>query len=529
MINIFRTGYVYDHDTDNPKTTSFIHVMRKFFLELSLFSALLIVTPVLYSQDSLMNQSVSISSGESIYNTLLRISEQTGLYFSYNADLIDASRRVNADIDEQPLIRVLNILIPDTTLNFKRIGNQVVIYREHKVASDTGNFQYSSTFIKVRGEVVDAQTHRPVPYATVGIVGEHTGTITNEDGDFILKLPPERLNDSIWVSSMGYKPVVMYVYKFLQTDHTIRLPTDYIPIEEVIIRNADPLQLIRGARDNIRHNYPVDPAGMTTFYRETVKKFNNFVAVAEAALKIYKASYTGLERDQIKILKGRQVIDASRLDTVSVKIKAGLYTSLLLDIVKNPPEFLNPDFFRAYKYNTSDIVFFNNKSTYVIEFEGITETGDAIYDGTIYIDINSLAIKRAEFKLNRNGIKKASGFLVLSKPRRLRVRPTSARYRIDYSEINNRYYLNYLRSETTFRIRKKRQLFSSQYTIISEMVVTDVNKEDIGRFPFRERARTHDFFSEQLGSYDEDFWEQYNYIKPSESLKKTFQNLSLDE
>ncbi len=58
----------------------------------------------------------------------------------------------------------------------------------------------SSQNIKIYGNIIDAETKKPVPFANVFVKGTTNGTITDDNGFFTL----ETNNDSIWSSAIGY-------------------------------------------------------------------------------------------------------------------------------------------------------------------------------------------------------------------------------------------------------------------------------------------------------------------------------------
>ncbi len=60
----------------------------------------------------------------------------------------------------------------------------------------------------LRGQVVDADTHTPLPYVSIGIRGTTVGTVANENGRFVLPVPAERAADSVRFSLLGYQPVL---------------------------------------------------------------------------------------------------------------------------------------------------------------------------------------------------------------------------------------------------------------------------------------------------------------------------------
>ncbi|MFC7666908.1 carboxypeptidase-like regulatory domain-containing protein [Hymenobacter humi] len=59
--------------------------------------------------------------------------------------------------------------------------------------------------IILRGRVVDAETHQPVPHAQVGVAGNRIGTSTNEDGRFALTIPVQFQREQLEVALLGYR------------------------------------------------------------------------------------------------------------------------------------------------------------------------------------------------------------------------------------------------------------------------------------------------------------------------------------
>ena len=97
---------------------------------------------------------------------------------------------------------------------------------------------------------------------------------------------------------------------------------------------------------------------------------------------------------------------------------------------------------------------------------------------------------------------------------------------ITYRQQGKETCLNYIRNEIRFKCDWKRRLFSSSYTARSEMVV--VEREE---YPERVIARRDAFKSKQIfydvvkEYWNEDYWEDYNIIDPTESLENAVKKL----
>jgi hypothetical protein len=123
-------------------------------------------------------------------------------------------------------------------------------------------------------------------------------------------------------------------------------------------------------------------------------------------------------------------------------------------------------------------------------------------------------------------LERATDLFIIKKPAYLKARLMQANYKVAFRETDGKYYLHLVECETAYRIRNKNQLTGSVYNTTLEMVVTDIDTTQPERFPFRETARLQEFFTEQVGAYDEAFWGEYNFVTPDESLEQALAKLS---
>lgn len=56
----------------------------------------------------------------------------------------------------------------------------------------------------IEGRVIDAETGTPIPYANIGVPAGFDGTVSGEDGRYVLRFPAEP--DSLVYSAIGYEP-----------------------------------------------------------------------------------------------------------------------------------------------------------------------------------------------------------------------------------------------------------------------------------------------------------------------------------
>ena len=483
-------------------------------------------------QDSLINQKITIRDTSLTIQQVFRlISNSTGLTFTYNPEIINLDRNVRAAADQEPLHSILDRVLEDPSLEYRIIGHQIVIFRPVVIRRSDAEIISGKDRVSVlviKGRVLDIQNKQPVSFAGISLPDKSEGTVANLQGDFLLKIDSRHIQDSLAISSMGYETLILPVSDFITRPQNYYLKSDIIPIQEVIIRKKNSIGLLRNALENITKNYPVHPVLLTSFYREIITKGNQVMAVSEAILQTYKTPYTmSIGGDQIKIVKGRKTADNSHSDTLILKLKAGLNSTLLLDVVKNGPDFLMEENFGSYTYNMTDIIVNDQNESYVISFSPRAGYPDAYYRGRIFLDIKSLAITAVEFEVDPEKMEEATDMFVLKKPRNIKVKPQKAQYRVTFSKTGDRYLLNLIRCETAFRIRHKNQLFGSMYSTILEMAVTRAETEDVERFRIKETARQQEIFMEQINDFQDSFWGEYNFIKPELPLEEAIKKLSL--
>lgn len=465
----------------------------------------------------------------SIGNTLILLEQGTELYFSYNPGIFPADSTMEWAAGEYLLGEILDRICGINQVERTLVGNQIVL---HPAGEAPASHDQLATdllmpqILTIKGRVFGESEKDPLAYSTVWLPSTWEGTIANADGYFAFKVPVEWNADTIAVSCMGYETLLIPIAELSDSLNTIILPQSLIPIQEVVIRRTNPVYLLRLALSRIPDNNSRRPVVETAFYRETIQKNNNYISVSEAVVDVFKPGYESLSIEQIKLRRGRKNIDYTEADTLMVKLKAGLETSFLLDVIRNRPDFLQEESFYRYRYHMSDIVVFQENLAYAIDFTQKPETDPPHYLGRIYIDLNTFAIRAVEFEVDPGTIASMAGSMVVRKPRKARVRPLSASYQVRYKAEEGLYHVSLIRAENRFRIRPHKKLFGNEIRTVSEMAVTGLQTENVERFRIRESVNPREVFTDMLGGYDPAFWGPYNYIIPEESLEEALTRIS---
>lgn len=384
-------------------------------------------------------------------------------------------------------------------------------------------------YFTVTGVVKNKDNRRKLENVNVSVPGTNIGTVTNADGVFSLKIKDAETIKGLEVSHIG----------FLNTEVSLNEHTDVsdltiwmIPapnlLREVVIFGDNARGLVEEAIRKIPLNYAGDKTLMTAFYRETVQKRRRYISVSEAVIDVNKTAYSNRdpESDRVQINKGRRLLSQKASDTLAVKVVGGPNLSIYLDVAKNGDALLSQENLDFYDYRMEEPVNLDNRMQYVVSFRPRVSLMYALFSGKLYIDIEKLAFTRAEFSLDMQNRVKAVEAILHKKPIGLRFRPQEVSYLVTYKEQDGMTYLNYIRNEIRFKCDWKKRLFSSGYTVLSEMVVTDRADSNFQDIPYKKAFKQKQVFYDMVDEYwNEDFWKAYNIIEPTESLENAVSKL----
>lgn len=462
------------------------------------------------------------ASGKPLHAVLDDLTAQTGYHFTFDSRLTDSRRKVTLTISDITVQEAIDTLFLDKSLTYKVINKNIVVYPANIAASTEGldlNPNSSLKKLHVEGVIRDVKTGNPLPYATVAVMDTYLGTISNEDGSFQLHLP-DSLNRPILITSfLGYKDHYTPVSLLSDKPLDIAMNRSMISLQEVIIRYQDPVSLLSEAIKRINKNYLGKPSGMTAYYREKVQKDDKCMIFSEAVVEIAKAPYSNsMIIERTRLLKGRKISDIGIQDTVVLKIRSGLNTMLQLDIIKNPPDFLQPEFARIYDLHFSDLVSYKDNLVYVISFRQKESVDDLLFRGELYIERESLAIIAADFEYDPLRIQREQEMFVAKKSRGIRVIPVSAQYHVEYNQVGGKHYLSMVQGDVKFKVRKRRQWIASKYQINLDMAVTNVNPENPPDIKISEQLKPSTIMSDEVFQYDPGFWGDYTTISPETEL-----------
>lgn len=346
-------------------------------------------------------------------------------------------------------------------------------------------------YVTISGIVKDKSDKKTLSYASVSIAGSVEATVTNADGEFTFKVKEPVSETALEVSHLGYANARIHLKEGDTELHTVWLTPDTQMLGEVVVSGHNPREL-----------------------------------VAEAVIDLHKTPYTqDAGRDRVRILKGCRLLSPKASDTLAVKLLGGPTAAIYLDVVKNPDLLLSPEVLPLYDFHLEEPATIDERPQYVVSFMPNRKLPYALYYGRFYIDKERLSFTRAEFNLDVSDRYKATQAILRSKPFGLRFKPEEVAYQVNYTDHNGKTYLSYVRNEIRFKCDWRRRLFSTNYAVVSEMVVTDIEPSTTN-IPIREAFGKDQILSDDASLFfDKDFWGNYNIIQPEESLEKAVSRL----
>jgi hypothetical protein len=163
--------------------------------------------------------------------------------------------------------------------------------------------------------VVDKETGKPIPFASVGIVGTAKGTSTNLDGWFSLavenKVP-------IKITCIGYESVQLSSLEFIEE---IQLSPEAVQLKDVVVfsKGVHPEKIVRKAIQRVSDNFPSQSFFQSFFYRHYCQDDDRYGRLIEAYVDVWRhqgyrdfRSAAG-QREELRVVQMRRSLDRTTI------------------------------------------------------------------------------------------------------------------------------------------------------------------------------------------------------------------------
>ncbi len=382
--------------------------------------------------------------------------------------------------------------------------------------------------IEFKGIVRNATNNKPLAYVDIHVKNTNIGTISNAEGEFLLKVPHAHSNKTLVISILGYKKKEIKLSNLNESINKIDLEVSIIELGGINLYSPkDAISIVQATLNNKgKHNFD-DQATMTAFYRETIKKRRKNASLSEAVIQIHNQPKRSIKNDAIELIKSRKNTNYSRLDTLALKLQGGPFSNLHTNIIKYPEYIFSNEDFQYYDFSFAESTQINKNLIYVVNFKQKKNVITPLYFGKLYIDAETLALTSATFSLNVENKELTSKMYVRKKPRKVDVYPLEATYKVNYRTQNGKWHYAYSNILLTFKVNWKGKLFNNVYTLNSEMAITDwkINTSEIAKNKDNLIRPNTILIDATSGFSDSEFWGEYNIIEPEKSIETAIKKI----
>ncbi len=402
----------------------------------------------------------------------------------------------------------------------------------------------AQSYTTIKGTIIDESNLNPIPYVNILIENSTIGTITNNDGQFILTFPNKLEKEILIISHLGYNDVRVNISDLIHHDSTFKILPKMIQLKEVEIIEYTPQAILKKAYTNIPKNYGVNPVILTCYLR-TIKLVNDKLAeFAEAVIEDYKSGYClypkrdhekkAMSTDIPYLIKGRVIEDTVLLNELTgTRDFAYPVSAYFTDFIElNHDQFFDPDEFRYYTYFMTKMIDQDGNSMYKISFNQKPGTRGLLHKGEVYVDPLDFAIKKIVVTYSSNGYdwyEKHYGrnIYTIMGLAGWKGNVPQMKGTFNYCKKNDRWYFQSKINEWIIDYNHTLPHKNFRYTYHQELVVMDYTQSSdrIASYKGDKQLGVNENWSKIVGQPDEDFWGNFNYLPIEESLKKTIMEM----
>lgn len=157
---------------------------------------------------------------------------------------------------------------------------------------------------EIKSKIVDFQTYLPIESASIYVQNTTVGTVSNSDGKFVLLVPREFQNDTLVISSIGFKSFKTPVATFDET-MDIFLEEDIASLDEIVVvastRPKTGNEIVLRAIERLSRNLPEQPYLQKGFLRHKERNKKEYKWLIESAITLYDSSYASGSEDNLRI------------------------------------------------------------------------------------------------------------------------------------------------------------------------------------------------------------------------------------
>jgi CarboxypepD_reg-like domain len=385
----------------------------------------------------------------------------------------------------------------------------------------------SAQKIEIKGKIIDDE-NKPLPFSHIS-TGKNIGTISNSEGEFALIIPNPSSNDSIIISYIGYKKLKNSLNSLKRNCLNIfKLEQEIITLNEVVVRPFYAESLIDSILKYRFVNYRTSAFQTTSFYREIGMLDSSYLGFDEGVFKILNPGYDkSTDKILLKLEKGRKLkkIGDKEVNNPFNETIKGIPFALLENDIAHSPWFFDKKFRKKHDFKIVGNTKVDNDEAYIVEFDQKENLKEAMYKGKIVISKNTYAIISFDLRLSPTGLRYAKPDIPAIERPFLRLLGFTAKklsegLTLRYYKINGIWFLYYIKISTSHYVKIRSKKIEGNLLLQAEMLNSKFEDANYSEFKKEDLVTKKFSLQENNIKYDNDFWDEYNFIKPDSELIK---------
>jgi len=167
----------------------------------------------------------------------------------------------------------------------------------------------------VEGTIIDEETGKPVPFASIGVVGTSKGTSSNLNGQFSISVKEPF---SLMITCIGYESSTA---NSIDEIKLVKLKPMVTQLEAITItdKRVNARKIVRKAFSGIPKNYDTGAFLQKFFYRHYCKDNDEYGRLIEASVDVWKnkgyrvPQASAGDEDEIRVTQLRRSLDKTTM------------------------------------------------------------------------------------------------------------------------------------------------------------------------------------------------------------------------
>ncbi|AWO00565.1 SusC/RagA family TonB-linked outer membrane protein [Chitinophaga alhagiae] len=167
-------------------------------------SFFLLLTLAMHASGRALSQKITINVKDvPLEKVFLSIEQQSGYLFWYDEKLLKPARKVSLSVKDASLDQTLQLCLKNQDISYKIIRNTIVLSRNVQETNPAGNTPAADSLIRGTVKVRVKGMLQPAPGVSVSEEGASGGTLTDEQGNFAIRI---KNGATLQFSMIGFKP-----------------------------------------------------------------------------------------------------------------------------------------------------------------------------------------------------------------------------------------------------------------------------------------------------------------------------------